>query len=65
VLNGTVTYNEGDEVLDTTTSPGTPVVLQRSALGVGSDTVTVTYDVWLSVAFAQYSVNVPVTVTSS
>jgi hypothetical protein len=34
-------------------------VIQGSALGVGSHTVTVTYAIWNGVAYAPYSVDIP------
>jgi hypothetical protein len=62
-LSGEVTYSEGSQVLATSSSPTDPVTISAGRLGVGNDTVTVTYDIWNGVAFPEFSVDVPVTVS--
>jgi hypothetical protein len=62
-LSGTVTYSADGQTLGTSTAPLEPFVIQGSSLGVGSHTVTVTYAIWNGVAYAPYSVELPIEVT--
>lgn len=62
-LSGTVTYSAEGQTLGTSFEPLEPFVIQGSTLGVGPQTVTATYAIWNGVAYAPYSVDVPVEVT--
>lgn len=62
-LSGTVTYSADGHALGSSAEPLEPFVIQGGALGVGSHTITVTYAIWNGVAYAPYSVDVPIEVT--
>lgn len=62
-LSGTVTYSADGQTLGTSTAPLEPFVIQGGVLGIGSHTVTVTYAIWNGVAYAPYSVDLPIEVT--
>lgn len=62
-ISGTVTYSADGQSLGSSTAPLDPFVIGGSTLGAGSHVVTVTYAIWNGIAYAPYSVDVPVDVT--
>jgi hypothetical protein len=70
-LSGVITYSLGGTVLGTTSpefsgidTPFDPFTIQGRSLAIGPNTITVTYAIWYGVAYAPFSITIPVAVTS-